>query len=69
MRKSNVVAAKEFTAIGIFVLQLGVTNFANLLAIHTFRYCVRRCRRGHAQIVDALINTDGTRLVCGKESH
>jgi aldehyde dehydrogenase (NAD(P)+) len=33
MRKSNVVAAKEFTAIGNFLLQPGVANFANLLAV------------------------------------
>jgi hypothetical protein len=33
LRKKDAAAAKEFTAIGNFVLQPGVTNFANLLAV------------------------------------
>jgi aldehyde dehydrogenase (NAD(P)+) len=33
MRKGNVAAAKEFTAIGNFALQPGVATFANLMAV------------------------------------
>jgi hypothetical protein len=33
VRKSNVAAAKEYTAVGNFVLQPGVATFANVLAV------------------------------------